>query len=139
MKFLLEFVACCGSCSSGTRQPAEETRLLVVQQEPRRRVGRKRGRLRGNADREWRPSLTSISEDNVLLSERINNINNNINNNNNKKIERPAEVGWKRSLKRKVSSMSQRGRSRSSNLHYDYTRQAPPTIMPSFAVTPFMF
>ncbi|KAI3466193.1 hypothetical protein Pfo_022856, partial [Paulownia fortunei] len=97
MKFLLEFVTCCGSCSSGARQPAEETRLLVVQ-EPRRRVGRKQGRVRGGG-REWRPSLSSISED-VLMAERINN------------VERPV-AGWRRSLKGKVSSMSQRDRTRS--------------------------
>ncbi|KAG8365024.1 hypothetical protein BUALT_Bualt18G0059900 [Buddleja alternifolia] len=101
MKFLLEFVTCCGSCD---RQPAEETRLLVVQ-ESRRRGGRRKGRARGSSG-EWRPSLTSISEEAALMAEKISN------------VERPVEA-WRRKLKRKVSSMSQRDRNRSSDRDYD--------------------
>ncbi|KAI3457019.1 hypothetical protein Pfo_013682 [Paulownia fortunei] len=121
MKFFFEFVTCCGPCSSGT----EAKRLLVVH-ETRRRVGRKRGRLRGGRGGcEWRPSLSSISEDNVLVAERINN------------IERPAG-GSRRSLKRKVSSTSQSDRARSS--HNDAVRRGPlSAIVPAFAPTPFMF
>lgn len=99
MKFFLEFVACCGSSPSGTRRQTEDTRLLVMQ-EPRRRVARKH--VRGH---EWRPSLSSISED-ALAAEKI------------KNVQQPAE-GWQRSLKRKVASVSQRDRPRSSD-HDDY-------------------
>ncbi|PIN06086.1 hypothetical protein CDL12_21365 [Handroanthus impetiginosus] len=110
MKFLLEFVGCCRSGSSGKMRPAEEKRLLVVQ-EPRRRVGRKPGRIRGG---------------HVLISERIN------------IVERPSEAGWRRSLERKVSSMSRKDRSRFSD-HEDGRRPSHPTIIPTFAPTPFMF
>ncbi|KAK6132627.1 hypothetical protein DH2020_033550 [Rehmannia glutinosa] len=124
MKFLLEFVTCSGSCSSEARRPAEETRLLVVQ-EPRRRVGRKQGKARGGSGGgEWRPSLSSISED-VLMAERI------------KNVERPA-AGWRKSLQTKVSSVSQRDRSRSLD-RYDDRRAPLPDIMPTFSPTPFMF
>ncbi|GFP89962.1 hypothetical protein PHJA_001140000 [Phtheirospermum japonicum] len=105
MNFLLECVTCSGSCSSETLRPAaDETGLLVVQ-EPRRRVGRKKGRSKsGGGGREWRPSLSSISED-VLMAERRNISH----------VERDpaAESGWRRSLKTKVSAISQRERSRS--------------------------
>ncbi|KAK6157144.1 hypothetical protein DH2020_011392 [Rehmannia glutinosa] len=121
MKFFLEFVTCCGSCSSGT----EGKRLLVVQ-ESRRRVGRRRGRLRGGR-REWRPSLSSISEDDVLVAERINN------------VDRPAGV-WRRSFKKRVSSMSSR-RDLARSLDYGHLRrdQQLSLMVPVFAPSPFMF
>ncbi|KAH6775575.1 hypothetical protein C2S52_013136 [Perilla frutescens var. hirtella] len=124
MKFLLEFVACCGSSPSGTRRPAEDTRLLMVQ-EPRRRVARKQDRARGSG-REWRPSLSSISED-VLTAEK------------NKNVERTEAEGWQRSLKRKVTSMSQRDRPRRSSDHDDYRRAEITCVIPTFSPAPFMF
>ncbi|KAL3639910.1 hypothetical protein CASFOL_014878 [Castilleja foliolosa] len=97
MNFLLECVTCFGSCSSEPIRPsADEAGLLVVQQSRRRKKGRSK-----SAGQDWRPSLSSISED-VLRAERRNIRN----------VERPAESRWLRSLKSKVSSISQRDRSR---------------------------
>ncbi|KAL7087812.1 hypothetical protein ABFS83_13G173400 [Erythranthe nasuta] len=122
MKFFFEFISCCGSFSAGK----EEKRLLVPAPENRRRVGRRRsGRWRGGRRREWRPSLSSISEDNVLVAERI------INNG-----ERPAER-WRRSLKGKVSSsVPRRDRARSLD---NYPVRRTQLIVPPFAPMPFMF
>ncbi|KAL7103526.1 hypothetical protein ACP275_08G185000 [Erythranthe tilingii] len=120
MKFFLEFVACGGSWSS-----ADKTIIPAVQEEPQRPIGRKQGKGRGGG-REWRPSLAPISED-VSTAERVNN------------VERTAAAaGWRRTLKRKISSVSQRDRTRSSDC--DYGRRAPlPHVMPAFSPTPFMF
>ncbi|XP_019196761.1 PREDICTED: uncharacterized protein LOC109190669 [Ipomoea nil] len=65
MKFLLELVTCCGASTFRQQAPAEETRSLVPPPETRRR---KKGRVvvmtrRGRPVAEWRPSLSSISED----------------------------------------------------------------------------
>lgn len=99
MKFFLDFVTCYGSCSSEVHQPTgEETRMPMVQ-EHLRRVGRKRGMVKSR--HEWQPCLSSISEDNVMTAERA------------KNIETSAAAGWRRSLKRKVSSISERDRNRS--------------------------
>lgn len=80
MKFLLELVLCCRSSSSSSQQraslPKEERRLLVGHVSPRRRANRvirgvKRGRNNGRSSvvGEWQPSLSSISEDNVVFYE----------------------------------------------------------------------
>ncbi|KAL1567059.1 hypothetical protein AAHA92_02583 [Salvia divinorum] len=121
MKFLFELVACCGSSSSEKRRPPDDARLLVVQ-EPFRRAVRKQNRARGH---EWRPSLSSISED-VLTARRINS-----------NVQQPAK-GWQRSLKRKVTSISQRDRRRSP-AHDDCWRAHMSTVMPTFSPAPFMF
>nr|KYP34295.1 hypothetical protein KK1_044779 [Cajanus cajan] len=68
MRFLLEFVACCGSPVQGeskpvlTRPPEEETSLVSATPSAVliRRSYRKKQRM-GSA--EWRPSLRPISED----------------------------------------------------------------------------
>ncbi|XP_011097942.1 uncharacterized protein LOC105176742 [Sesamum indicum] len=129
MRFFLEFVTCCGSCttSGGTRHPAEERKLLVVEEPPPRRTGRRHGRVRGRGrGRQWTPSLSSISEDSLVV-ERIRN------------AERPNKAGWRRSLKRKVAALrSERDRSRSFDRDTD--RQPPVSaLMPTFSATPFMF
>ncbi|KZV55972.1 hypothetical protein F511_21591 [Dorcoceras hygrometricum] len=99
MKFLLDFMTCYGSCSSEVRRPpGEESRMLMVQ-EHRHPVGRKRGRVKER--HEWRPRLSSISEDNVMTAQRANS------------IETPvAAARWRRSLKRNVSSTSEKERNR---------------------------
>ncbi|XP_057790713.1 uncharacterized protein LOC131007815 [Salvia miltiorrhiza] len=122
MKFLLELVGCCVSSSSETRRQPDDARLLVVEK-PLRRAARKHDRARGGGH-DWRPSLSSISED-VLTAGKINN------------VRQPAE-GWQRSLKRKVASMSQRDRRRSL-AHDDYRRAHISSAMPAFSPAPFMF
>ncbi|CAI9756924.1 unnamed protein product [Fraxinus pennsylvanica] len=71
----MKFFLCCRSGYSGSRaqqQPPEKSRLLVAT-EAHLRVGRKR-RMGAGERRcgviDWRPSLSSISEDNIL-SERV--------------------------------------------------------------------
>ncbi|XP_042037680.1 uncharacterized protein LOC121783618 [Salvia splendens] len=118
MKFLLELVACCGSSSEEERRPSEDARLLVAQRRKHERARR--------GGREWRPSLSSISED-VLTARRINSSN----------VQQPAK-GWHRSLKRKVASVSQRDRRRSP-AHDDFRRAHTSTVMPTFSPAPFMF
>lgn len=82
MKFFLEFVACCGlpltDSSSAPTAPApgaEESKSLVKSSRERQR--KKRGRLSqsgsasaASASAEWKPSLYSISEDNVIIAKR---------------------------------------------------------------------
>ncbi|XP_047973274.1 uncharacterized protein LOC125215776 [Salvia hispanica] len=117
MKFLLELVACCGSSSEEERRPPEDARLLVAQRRKHDRGGR-----------EWRPSLSSISED-VLTARRINSSN----------VQQPAKGWqWHRSIKRKVASASQRDRRRSP-AHDDFRRAHMSTVMPTFSPAPFMF
>ncbi|CAI9784162.1 unnamed protein product [Fraxinus pennsylvanica] len=62
----MKFFLCCGSgARQRQQQPPEESRLLVVPQ-ARPIIGRKRGRERRCRVLDWRPSLSSILEDNVL-------------------------------------------------------------------------
>ncbi|KAG6385532.1 hypothetical protein SASPL_154368 [Salvia splendens] len=105
MKFLLELVACCGSSSEEERRLPEDARLLVA-----RRGGR-----------EWRPSLSSISED-VLTARRINSSN----------VQQPAK-GWHRSLKRKVAAIPQRDRRRSP-AHDDFRLESMNEFIPDEVV-----
>ncbi|PQQ09844.1 uncharacterized protein Pyn_19401 [Prunus yedoensis var. nudiflora] len=72
MKFFLEFVSCCGiarPATTGEQAPLSDETSSLVPRRMRRR--RKRGRP-GNSGStspnsvEWRPSLSSISEDNVV-------------------------------------------------------------------------
>ncbi|KAK9265982.1 hypothetical protein L1049_000054 [Liquidambar formosana] len=127
MKFLLEFVSCCGSNYSSrpseapTSPPArvEETRSLVP---PRRYRRRKRGRLGASgsvsaAAAEWRPSLCAISEDNVVME------------------KEGRTVGSERTVKRKAQVRVQ-VRSHSD----EEFRQTPfPMVVPAFSPTPFLF
>ncbi|CAA0813914.1 Unknown protein [Striga hermonthica] len=116
MNFLLEFVTCSSSCSPESTMPATEGgRLLLVAQKRRRQ----------KLGRQWRPSLSSISED-ALAARRI-------------VHERPAADSrcWRRNLKTKLSSISRTP----SFDHDDARRRAPlPAIaMATFSPTPFMF
>lgn len=102
MKFFLEFVSCCGSCSAGKTSETEEKRFLIVQETPcRRHSGHRRSRRLRGGRREWRPSLSSISEDNVSVAER-----------------KTDTERWRRNIKRRVSSLPLRNRTRSLN-NYD--------------------
>ncbi|KAL2472887.1 uncharacterized protein Fot_48623 [Forsythia ovata] len=129
MKFLLELVTCYGSSSteSEARQPAEESRSLMASV-ARRRVGRKRGKavVGMRSDVEWSPSLSSISENNIL-GERNNQ-------------PRQPIVGFNRNLKRKVGSVANKDHSPSSHHHGDYNRRASISgTMPGFSPTAFLF
>jgi hypothetical protein len=76
MKFLLEFVSCCGGGAlevpeSVGRQSEEETRELMTVRNDHRRKKRGRGSsTAGNNDSgvEWKPSLSAISENNVVVA-----------------------------------------------------------------------
>nr|GMC47504.1 Serine/threonine-protein kinase MRCK gamma like [Ipomoea batatas]GMC51811.1 Serine/threonine-protein kinase MRCK gamma like [Ipomoea batatas] len=70
MKFLLELVTCCGASTFRQQAPAEETRSLVPPPERRRKKGRVVVTRRGRPVAEWRPSLSSISEDTAPLPEK---------------------------------------------------------------------
>ncbi|PON55759.1 hypothetical protein PanWU01x14_185680 [Parasponia andersonii] len=137
MKFL-EFVSCCGPAltpSGPTVRPEparrpEETRSLVQPPPPpRSRRRRKRGWLGASgsvsASAEWRPSLCSISEDNVVVIEK-------------KGEENNRTAGSERMVKRKSGSRSPR---RTNGVSYsdDYGRSSFPTVIPAFSPTPFMF
>ncbi|KAH0986807.1 hypothetical protein GBA52_014205 [Prunus armeniaca] len=125
MKFLLEFVSCCGiarPATIGEQAPLSEETSSLVPRRMRRR--RKRGRL-GNSgstspnSAEWRPSLTSISEDNVVAMV----------------VDRTAEV--ERAVKRKSGQSRTIAQVRSHG--EDYGRASLTTAIPAFSPTPFMF
>lgn len=113
MKFL-EFVSCCGpAVTSGPAVRPEpvrrqdETSSLV--QQPRCRRRRKRGRLGGSgsasaSSAEWKPTLCSISEDNVVIEKR----------------EENRTVGTVRLVKRKSGARSPRTNGASYNDDYGY-------------------
>ncbi|KAL8510498.1 hypothetical protein ACS0TY_017349 [Phlomoides rotata] len=125
MKFLLEFVTCCTSSPSEPQPPPEESKLFVVQpQVPRRRVPRKHWRVRGAGRHEWRPSLTSISEE-ILTAEKVNN------------VDRPVRRRRWSLIKRKTASISQRDRSRS--VDHEDCRSSTPLSSLMLSPTPFMF
>ncbi|KAF5727991.1 hypothetical protein HS088_TW21G00133 [Tripterygium wilfordii] len=143
MKFLLEFVSCCG-CATTTAAKndsvngsvvlelgpspisplSEETISLVSSQRRYRR--RKRGRVGSSGccsaagGGEWRPSLSSIDEDHVVM------------------IERRRKIEVKRTVKRKGSL-----RGGSGDIGRDRTFSddsgIPFLVMPEFSPTPFMF
>ncbi|CAA3011447.1 Hypothetical predicted protein [Olea europaea subsp. europaea] len=115
----MKFFLCCGC---GTRQqPPEESRLLVVP-EARPRVGRKRGRERHCGVLDWRPSLSSISEDNVLPERNT--------------IQPPPPQIPKR--KGGGASISPRDPAHSS--HQNGVRRASvPAVLPTLSPSPFLF
>uniref|UniRef100_A0A5B6ZL02 Uncharacterized protein n=1 Tax=Davidia involucrata TaxID=16924 RepID=A0A5B6ZL02_DAVIN len=132
MKFLLEFVSCCGpasrpSVATTTPPPAEETRSLVHSPPPsrtdnRRYRRRKRERMaasRSDSVAEWRPSLCAISEDNIVPEK-----------------DARAAVGSERILKRKVASTA---RVHVRSYSDDIGRAHLPAIIPAFSPTPFLF
>ena len=80
MKFLLEFVSCCGVSNGGGggqevpesvgRRSEEETREVMTMRNDHRRKKRGRGSsTNGNNDSrvEWKPSLGAISENNMVV------------------------------------------------------------------------
>ena len=80
MKFLLEFVSCCGVSNGGGggqevpesvgRRSEEETREVMTIRSDHRRKKRGRGSSTdGNNDSrvEWKPSLGAISENNMVV------------------------------------------------------------------------
>ncbi|XP_062077849.1 uncharacterized protein LOC133782535 [Humulus lupulus] len=134
MKFL-EFVSCCAPAATWGRtvrhQPIrrpEETRSLV-EPVPRKRRRRKLGRLgapgstSSGSSGEWKPSLSSISEDKVIMEKR----------------EENRTVGSERLVKRKSISRSPRSSGGSWNYNDDYGRSAYPVVVPAFSPTPFVF
>ncbi|GFZ12457.1 hypothetical protein Acr_23g0008420 [Actinidia rufa] len=94
MKFLLELVTCCTSGSSPSRE--EETLTLALAPPEDRRRKRERSAtavvvLRSRSAAEWRPSLCSISEDNMTAERE-------------RERERVILAGSERMIKRKVGS-----------------------------------
>ncbi|EXB50914.1 hypothetical protein L484_021141 [Morus notabilis] len=141
MRFLV-FVSCCGptvmpavrpesSQSSSATPPAEETRSLVRSRRYRRRP--KRGRLGASGSApvpvEWKPSLCSISEDNVVMVERSDGQD---------RQDQYRTAGPERLVKRKSGSGSSRMNVVAS-FGDDYGRSSFPTVIPAFSPTPFMF
>ncbi|KAK7262676.1 hypothetical protein RJT34_30251 [Clitoria ternatea] len=129
MRFILEFVSCCGLPTQQPPEPtvarAEEERSLVPAAVVSRRVSRKKHRRTGSAD--WRPSLGSISEDPTVLP---------------RESPRPGTVAPAR---RDVNKRSVAGGGGAAKFRYRsygdgyYGPASVPTIMPTFSPTPFMF
>ncbi|KAF5728355.1 hypothetical protein HS088_TW21G00502 [Tripterygium wilfordii] len=137
MKFLLEFVSCCGCAATTTSTVAtedsgngsvfvelgpsaisprsEETLSLVNSSRRYRR--RKCGRVGTSGCGEWRPSLSSINEDHVVMIER----------------RRRSEV--ERTVKRKGSVSGGSG----DRSFRDDNGRNPFSVVPAFVPTPFMF
>ncbi|KAL3508582.1 hypothetical protein ACH5RR_027983 [Cinchona calisaya] len=155
-KFLLELMTCCGSCSS-TFRVKEEARLLVAPVPPTPspseicRVrggggggGRKRGRgIMGrnyhsggggssSSGIEWRPSLSSICEDNVL-HERNRIEHHHHHNHQEMAVVKSSSSSSERNLKRKVTSTPRQPP------REDVRRSAIHAAMPTFSPAPFMF
>ncbi|XP_068309942.1 uncharacterized protein [Pyrus communis] len=120
MKFFLEFVSCCRATrpATSTSEPAplsEETRSLVMAPSGMIRCSRKRRSSVNSCD--WRPSLSSISEDNVAAMV----------------VDRTA--GIERSVKRKSGHDRTKVQVRSHD--EDYWRAS--FAIPAFSPMPFMF
>ncbi|KAK7342596.1 hypothetical protein VNO80_25552 [Phaseolus coccineus] len=127
MRFLFEFVACCGSPMQRTPEPAvpplEEERSLVPAAAAAatvsvRRPGRKKQRTRSA---EWRPSLGPILEDGVTLP---------------KESPRKDTAASPASDAKKRSTAKVRYRSYSDGYR---SGASMPTMIPTFSPTPFMF
>lgn len=135
MKFLL----CCGVMrpdrvvKSKAEQEEEEeegetTRLAPLA--PARR--RRRVRRASAGEAEWKPSLSAISEDLVMIEKK-------------KKKEEEEEEKRRASServansKRKTKTAPSRARVLFRSYSDDYERSHMPTIFPTFAPTPFMF
>ncbi|KAB2605830.1 hypothetical protein D8674_005547 [Pyrus ussuriensis x Pyrus communis] len=120
MKFLLEFVPCCGATrpTTSNSEPAplsEETRSLV--RAPSRILRRRRKRRSSVNSSDWTPSLSSISEDNVAA----------------KVVDRTAAI--ERAVKRKSGQDRTRVQVRSHGEDYGQASFA----IPAFSPTPFTF
>ncbi|XP_059457942.1 uncharacterized protein LOC132187601 [Corylus avellana] len=134
MKFILEFVWCCGSpgcCSRpGAAAEEDETRWLEPSRPARRSGRRRRGRMGpAEAGPEWKPSLCAISEDKAVLVviEKEKAVDN----------QTVGSEGSPRIVKRKAGSHV-RVHVRSSYSD-DYGRTHVPVAIPAFSPTPFMF
>ncbi|CAI9088634.1 OLC1v1023022C1 [Oldenlandia corymbosa var. corymbosa] len=150
MKFLLEMVACCGSCS-GNSMVKEEASLLVpgsAPPSPTPRAGRPKGRKRwrsggangGGSAVDWRPSLTSICEENVL-SERTNK-DHPPRKDDAAVVKTSPSSPSDRNLKRKITSTPRtRSSSSSSYSSREDVRHSISihAVMPTFSPAPFMF
>ncbi|XP_057474875.1 uncharacterized protein LOC130762988 isoform X2 [Actinidia eriantha] len=126
MKFLLELVTCCTSGSSPSR--AEETLALAPPEDRRRKRERSATAvvvLRSRSAVEWRPSLCSISEDNMTAERE-------------RERERVILAGSERMIKRKVGSTTT-GKVHVRSHSDDFGRSGFSTIMPTFSPTPFFF
>ncbi|KAI9185514.1 hypothetical protein LWI28_008040 [Acer negundo] len=129
MRFLLEFVSCCGcrESSRGVRpeeEPSktEETKTLVssIKRNYRRR---RRGRFGGGVQSEpaeWKPSLFAIMEDNVVME-----------------LEKKKSE-TERVTKRK-SGVSHKSRPRVRNYGFEFGGSSLAPVFPAFSATPFMF
>ncbi|BAT89876.1 uncharacterized protein HKW66_Vig0246550 [Vigna angularis] len=121
MRFLFEFVSCCGLPTQRTPEPAvlplEEERSFVSEAAPTvsvRRRHRKRQRM-GSA--EWKPSLGPISEDGATQA---------------KESPRKNTAASPASDAKKRTTAKVRYRSYSDG-------SSMPTMIPTFSPTPFMF
>ncbi|PSR96316.1 hypothetical protein CEY00_Acc26365 [Actinidia chinensis var. chinensis] len=128
MKFLLELVTCCTSGSSPSRE--EETLALAQPEDRRRKRERERSAtavvvLRSRSAAEWRPSLCSISEDNMTVERE-------------REREKVILAGSERMIKRKVGSTTA-GKVHVRSYSDDFGRSGFSTIMPTFSPTPFFF
>lgn len=137
MKFLLEFVGCCGVSSGGGgpkevpesvgRLSEEETHALVVVRRNHRWKKRGRGPStagNNNSGVEWKPTLSAISENNVAAV--------------------VGETGGERLVRRKgsVGGGGGGGRARDiaslSDYVENYRRNRVMAVIPAFSPAPFM-
>ncbi|GMY31557.1 hypothetical protein FCV25MIE_26799 [Fagus crenata] len=139
MKFLLEFVTCCGPMRMGTSQhraeavvAAEEegTRWLAASIPARRRRRKRRvyGPASAVAETEWKPTLCAISEDTavVVMVEKTKK---------KEEMEVQTAVGMGSEM---VATRKTGSRARVHVRSYSDERRHMP-IIPAFAPAPFMF
>ncbi|KAJ4848419.1 hypothetical protein Tsubulata_030918 [Turnera subulata] len=128
MRFILEFVSCCGP-PVGSREevinteekagrPGEEARAALVTPTSTLRSQRRKRRIRAaDSGLDWKPTLRAISEDTVV----------------------PEEQRPERAVKRKGSAGGTRDVSTVPAYADDYRRSNHfPTVIPAFSATPFM-
>ncbi|KAL3736264.1 hypothetical protein ACJRO7_025254 [Eucalyptus globulus] len=146
MKFLLEFVSCCGSPrKEGERiRAAAEPRAEGEEWERRRWAGRRRKRRRGSAGtaEEWKPSLCAISEDVVAVTvERVGGGGGGGRETKKKAAAADPAPEPERSASRKRSGGSYvRVHDRGLNGdEYDQRRASFQAVIPAFSPAPFMF
>ncbi|PSR95643.1 Serine/threonine-protein kinase MRCK gamma like [Actinidia chinensis var. chinensis] len=123
MKFLLELVACCRSGSNPSR--AKETLVLAPPEDSKREREATAAVLKSRSAAEWRPSLCSISEDNMTAERE-------------RERERVILAGSERMIKRKAGSTTA-GKKHVRSYSDDFGRNGFSTIMPMFSPTPFFF
>ncbi|KAJ6332851.1 hypothetical protein OIU77_008825 [Salix suchowensis] len=139
MKFLLEFVSCCGVSNGGGvgqevpesvgRRSEEETREVMTMRNDHRRKKRGRGSsadgINDSRD-EWKPSLSAISENNMVVVEE-------------RRVERV--LNRKGSVAAGGGNGGGRARDIASLSGYgdNYRPNGVWTVIPAFSPTPFMF